>query len=66
MNIRGEIDNRPDNSEKLKFYMRDSENSMLFSPIDHVGNKFFGTWNKVINLQSTLLYEDKEKYLNEF
>ena len=39
---------------------------MTYSPNDHHGNKFFGTWNKLLTLQNSLLYEDKEKYLFEY
>lgn len=46
--------------------MRDNENTMTYYPQDHPGNRFFGSWNKVWNLKSMLLYEDKEKYLNEY
>ena len=39
---------------------------MTYSPNDNNGNRFFGTWSKLLNLQNILLYEDKEKYLNEY
>lgn len=39
---------------------------MLYSPNDHHGNKFLGSWNKLINLQNMLFWEEKEKYSNEF
>lgn len=39
---------------------------MTYSPNDHHGNKFFGSWNKLLNLQNNLFYENKEKYLNEY
>lgn len=57
---------RPDNSEKMNVYIRDTENTMLYSPNDHHGNKFLGSWNKLLSLKSTLLYEDKQKYLLEY
>ena len=66
MNNRGEDYGRPDNTQKVKTYIRDSENTMTYSPNDHHGNKFFGSWNKLYNLQNMLFYENKEKYLNEF
>lgn len=66
MNTRGPIYGRQDNKEKIKTYIRDSENTMLYSPNDYHGNKFFGSWNKIFNLSNMLLYENKEKYLNEF
>ena len=67
MNVRGSqpID-RQDNSEKLKTFIRDNENTMTYSPNDHHGNKFFGSVNKLFNLGNILFWEDKEKYLNEF
>ena len=66
MNTRGPSYGRPDNTEKIKTYIRDNENTMMYSPNDHHGNKFLGTWNKILNLQNMLFYENKEKYLNEF
>lgn len=57
---------RGDNSEKPYAYMRDTENTMLYSPLDHHGGKFLGSWNKLINMKNTLLYEDKEKYFYEY
>jgi len=66
MNFRGESSYRQDNTEKVTTYIRDSENSMLYSPNDTTGNRFMGTWNKLLNLQNMVYYEDKEKYLNEY
>ena len=66
MNTRGEEYGRQDNTEKIRTYMRDTEHSMTYSPNDHHGNKFFGTWSKLLNLQNMLFYENKEKYLNEY
>ncbi len=67
MNVRGQIPGeRSTSDEKLRTYMRDSENSMTYSPNDMTGNKFFGSWSKLLNLQSMLFYENKEKYLNEY
>jgi hypothetical protein len=66
MNNRGAAIGRQDNTEKIKSYIRDSENTMTYSPQDHHGNKFFGSWNKLLNMQNMLLYENKEKYLNEY
>ena len=56
---------RQDNTEKVKTYIRDSENSMLYSPNDQ-GNRYFGSWSKFSNLRNMLNHENKEKYLNEF
>ncbi len=66
MNNRGEIYGRQDNTEKVRTYIRDTENTMTYSPNDHNGNKYFGTWSKLLNLQNQLFYENKEKYLNEY
>jgi hypothetical protein len=41
---------RPDNKEKLRFFMQDSENTMSYSPADYTGNKYFGTWSKMVDL----------------
>jgi hypothetical protein len=30
--------------------MRDTEHSMTYSPNDMHGNRFFGTWSKLLNL----------------
>ena len=66
MNTRGPQYGRADNQEKIETYIRDSENTVLYSPNDHTGNKFFGTWSKLLNLQNILFYENKEKYLNDY
>jgi phosphoribulokinase len=66
MSQRGQSYGRQDNTEKIRTYIRDSENTMTYSPNDHTGNKFFGTWNKLLNLQNMLFYENKEKYLNDY
>ena len=66
MNTRGDQYGRQDNTEKIRTYIRDTEHSMTYSPNDHHGNKFFGTWSKLLNLQNMLFYENKEKYLNEY
>jgi len=59
-------DSRLDNSKKPVNYIRDTENTMMYSPLDHHGFKFMGTWNKLINLKNTLLFEDKDKYFYEY
>jgi hypothetical protein len=66
MNTRGDLYGRQDNTEKVETYIRDTENTMTYSPNDHNGNPYFGTWSKLLNLQNQLFYENKEKYLNEF
>ena len=65
MNNRGQSYGRQDNTEKIRTYIRNTEHSMTYSPNDH-GNKFFGTWSKLLNMQNMLFYENKEKYLNEY
>ena len=50
---------------KLRMYMRDNENTMMYSPQDYTGNKFLGAWNKVMLLQSMIFAESREKYLNK-
>lgn len=55
-----------DNSEKPVTYIRDTENTMLYSPLDHHGNKFLGSYNKFFNMKNMLMYEDKEKYLLQY
>ena len=37
---------------------------MLYSPHDWNGNKFFGSYSKIVNLHNDLFYEQNEKYLN--
>ena len=50
MNTRGRITDRQDNTEKVTTFIRDSENTFTYSPNDHHGNKFLGSWNKLLNL----------------
>ena len=66
MNNRGQSYGREDNTHKIKTFIRDTEHTMTYSPNDHSGNKFFGTWSKLLNMQNMLFYENKEKYLNEY
>ena len=56
---------RPDNKEKLRFFIQDTENTMQYSPTDYTGNKFIGTYSKLIGLSNQLFYEQQEKYLNK-
>ena len=56
--------NRPDNKEKLRFFMQDSENTMQYSPVDYTGNKFVGTYSKLVGLSNNMFYEQGEKYMN--
>lgn len=67
MTVRGQVPGqRHESSEKIRTFIRDSENTMTYSPNDFSGNKFFGSWSKLLNLQNMLFYENKEKYLNEY
>ena len=66
MNNRGQSYGRDDNTHKIKTFIRDTEHTMTYSPNDHSGNRFFGTWSKLLNMQNMLFYENKEKYLNEY
>lgn len=55
---------RPKNDQKIRMYMRDNENTVMYTPTDYTGNKFFGTWNKALTLQTMLFGEAREKYYN--
>ena len=48
----------------MEFFIQDDENTMLYSPHDYNGNKFFGSWSRIANLQNDIFYEQNEKYLN--
>ena len=54
---------RPNNQEKLRFFIQDSENTMQYAPTDYIGNKFLGTYSRLVNLQNSLFYEQNEKYM---
>ena len=54
---------RPDNKEKLKLTIQDSEQPMQYTPTDYTGNKFIGTYSRLINLQNAIFYEQNEKYM---
>lgn len=36
---------------------------MQYSPTDYTGNKFIGTYSKLINVPNMINYERQEKYL---
>ena len=55
---------RPDNKEKLRLNIYDSEQPLMYTPTDYTGNKFIGTYSRLINLQNSLFYEQNEKYSN--
>ena len=45
------------NDERMEFFIQDSENTMMYSPHDYTGNKYFGSLSKMVNLQNDLFYE---------
>ena len=47
-------------------YIRDTENTVMYTPSDYTGNKFFGTWNKALLIQNNLFSEAREKYYNNY
>ena len=57
---------RPNNKTKMKMYIQDTENTMMYQPEDYTGMKFMGTWSKLYNLQNTIFYEQNEKYTLKF
>ncbi len=65
MSNRDKVYGRPDNTKKLSTYIRDSENTMLYT-VNDAQHRFLGNWNKLINLKSQLFFENKEKYLNVY
>ena len=38
---------------------------MSYSPTDYTGNKFVGTWSKLVDIPNMLHYEQNEKYMNK-
>ena len=50
MSSTNETFGRVTNDEKMKMYIRDSENTMQYSPENYTGNKFLGLYNKVVML----------------
>lgn len=56
---------RPDNKSKLEFYIQDSEQTMLYKPTDYTGNKFIGTYSKLIDIGNMIFYEQQEKYMDK-
>lgn len=37
---------------------------MQYSPTDYTGNKFIGTYSKLMGMQNMLFYEQNEKYIS--
>ena len=62
MNSKSKLVDRPTNDEKLKMYIQDDENTMMYKPLDMGHNKFFGTWSRMLNMGKTLNTEVQEKY----
>jgi len=62
MSTPGQQFGRLKNDKKLKIYMNDEENSMMYTPENYTGNKFFGRWSTMMTLQNMLFYEKREKY----
>lgn len=65
MNNRGPLNGRHDNSDKIRAFMRESENTMTYNLNDMHGNKFLGSWNKFMTLEDRLNWEQKEKYTTQ-
>ena len=60
----GRRDGRMTNKEPLRFYMRDSENTVNFHPLDYFAHK--GTSAiKIARLNSALQLERRERYTNQ-
>ena len=57
---------RPKNDKKLKLIINDDENPLTLAPGDYTGNKFFGTWSKMMNMQSILFQEQREKFTSVY
>ena len=57
---------RSTNNEKLRMYIRDKENTVMYTPEDYSGNRFLGTWNKAMSLQTMLFHEQREKYTDKY
>ena len=48
---------RKTTDEKLKFYIQDDENTMMYRPQDMHGKKLFGTWSKLMSINEMLNME---------
>lgn len=57
---------RRDNTEKIRTYMADDENTFMYEPESYSGNKFFGQWSKQMGLSNMMLHEPKEKYFRYY
>ena len=38
---------------------------MQYAPTDYIGNKFLGTYSRLINLQNSLFVEQQQKYMDK-
>lgn len=47
-------------------HINDEENSMLYSPQDMTGNRWFGSWNKLALMPQNLDHESREKYYDRW
>ena len=63
-NLAGDNFGRPKNDKKIKMLVNDDENPLTLSPADYTGNKFFGTWSKVMTMHTLLFNEAREKHTN--
>jgi hypothetical protein len=41
---------RGTNQDKLKFFIQDDEQTMLYTPEDFSGNKWFGKWSELLTM----------------
>ena len=64
MNLPNANYGRPKNDKKLIYHINDEENTMMYSPQDYTGNRWFGTHSKTILLPYMLNYEGLAKYYN--
>ena len=39
------------NKEKIDLKIYDTEQTHSYDPMDYTGNKYFGTWSKMVNMQ---------------
>ena len=58
---------RPDNKEKYRTFIRDSENTLQWAPNDAPGNRFIGNgYNFYVTMVNNMMYERGEKYTNKY
>lgn len=66
MSHRTQFTGRETNEQRIKFPIYDAEHTATYSPNSFTGNRFFGTYSKLYQLEELLSYEEKEKYHNEY